>query len=73
MTKKRVLIFEESQAKPAVVYSPDDTAKSAEQTDVEGPPKSPGAIHIEFPGRAVFSIKCGTDPILNRGQGAYPP
>jgi len=25
-----------------------------------------GAIHIEFPGRAMISVECGADPVLLR-------
>lgn len=36
------------------------------QPAVEEAPLPAGAIHIEFPGRAMISVESGADPILLR-------
>jgi len=50
---------------PVVVHSP---CAALEETAVaaQDPPSPAGAIHIEFPGRAMISVESGADPDLVR-------
>ena len=49
---------------PVIVSSPCEPAKEIARPVVEGAPRHAGAIHIEFPGRAMIRVESGADPIL---------
>ena len=51
---------------PVMLSSPCDAAKAAGEVDAKEQPAPGGAIHIEFPGRAVISVESGADPVLLR-------
>jgi transposase-like protein len=47
---------------PVTVASPEDERRETEEVATS----AGGAIHIEFPGRALISVESGADPILLR-------
>jgi len=47
---------------PVTVASPEEESRETEEVST----RVRGAIHIEFPGRAVISVESGADPILLR-------
>jgi transposase len=51
---------------PVIVSAPCEAAREVAQPAVEEAPRPAGAIHIEFPGRAMISVESGADPILLR-------
>ncbi len=51
---------------PVMVSTPCEAAGATGQVDAKEPPAAGGAIHIEFPGRAMISVECGADPVLVR-------
>jgi len=50
---------------PVVAPAPEETADDRREHVPEPPPPT-GAIHIEFPGRAMISVESGADPVLLR-------
>jgi len=56
-----------STALLAVTLSaPSESANGTGEVGVKSQATSGGAIHIEFPGRAMISVESGADPILLR-------
>jgi transposase len=51
---------------PVMVSAPCESADAIGQVDPKEPPAAGGAIHIEFPGRAMISVERGADPVLLR-------
>jgi transposase len=51
---------------PVMLSSPSITSDAPGQVDAKGQPTACGAIHIEFPGRAMISVERGADPSLLR-------
>jgi transposase len=51
---------------PVIVSVPCETAKEAAHPAMEEAPRPAGAIHIEFPGRAMISVESGADPVALR-------
>jgi len=50
---------------PVVISSFDsEAAVDTQRASSERRPASSGAIHVEFPGRALVSIESGVDPVL---------
>ncbi len=51
---------------PVMLSAPCVAADAIGQVDAKEPPAPGGAIHIEFPGRAMISVERGADPVLLR-------
>ena len=51
---------------PVTLSAPGESANGTGEVGVESQPTPGGAIHIEFPGRAMISVESGADPILLR-------
>jgi hypothetical protein len=51
---------------PVTLSSPCEPNKKMAHVGTKEKPTVCGAIHIEFPGRAVISVECGADPVLLR-------
>jgi len=51
---------------PVTLSAPSESANGTGEVGVESQPTPGGAIHIEFPGRAMISVESGADPILLR-------
>jgi transposase len=51
---------------PIMLSAPSEMASETREADAKGPRTSGGAIHIEFPGRAMISVESGADPLLLR-------
>jgi transposase len=51
---------------PVMLSAPCEAADATGQVDAKESPVPGGAIHIEFPGRAMISVECGADPMLLR-------
>ena len=51
---------------PISVASAADTTEELEEAQPQEQVSAGGAIHIEFPGRAMISVESGADPILVR-------
>jgi transposase len=51
---------------PVMLAASSITADPAGQVDAKQQPTAGGAIHIEFPGRAMISVESGADPMLLR-------
>ena len=51
---------------PVMLSAPSVTADAPGQVDAKEQPTMGGSIHIEFPGRAMFSVERGADPSLLR-------
>ena len=51
---------------PVVVAVPCEAISAAGEADAKAQPTAGGAIHIEFPGRAMISVERGADPSLLR-------
>jgi transposase len=51
---------------PVTISSPSEPAQETAKGSIEEQASSGGAIHIEFPGRAVISVERGADPTLLR-------
>jgi transposase len=51
---------------PVIVAAPCEAAMEVAQVAVDEAPRPSGAIHIEFPGRAMISVESGADPVLLR-------
>lgn len=51
---------------PLVVAAPSEAVNAAGEADAKERSTSGGAIHIEFPGRAMISVERGADPSLLR-------
>ena len=51
---------------PVILSAPSVAADASDQVDAKEPPAPGGAIHIEFPGRAMISVERGADPVLLR-------
>jgi len=49
-----------------MLSSPCASANGTGEVDVKSQPTPVGAIHIEFPGRAMISVESGADPALLR-------
>jgi transposase-like protein len=44
--------------------APCEKADEIQEAGAKEQPAASGAIHIEFPGRAMVSVECGADPVL---------
>jgi transposase len=51
---------------PVVMAAPCESINSTGETDIKEQSAPSGAIHIEFPGRAMISVEPGADPSLLR-------
>ena len=51
---------------PVMLSAPSETANVTRDAGAKEQPAPSGAIHIEFPGRAMISVECGADPVLLR-------
>ncbi len=51
---------------PVMVAAPSETAGATGRVDPKEQPAPGGAIHIEFPGRAMISVESGADAVLLR-------
>jgi transposase len=51
---------------PVTLSAPSESANGTEEVGVKSQPAAGGAIHVEFPGRAMISVESGADPILLR-------
>ncbi len=51
---------------PVTLSAPSESANGTGEVGVKSQPTPGGAIHIEFPGRAMISVESGADPILLR-------
>ena len=51
---------------PVTVSASTDTGEEVQAAQPEEQVSAGGAIHIEFPGRAMISVECGADPFLVR-------
>jgi transposase len=51
---------------PVTLSASCETAIETREASAKEQPKAGGAIHIEFPDRAMISIECGADPVLLR-------
>jgi transposase len=51
---------------PVTLSAPCEMAKDMREANAPEPPTSGGAIHIEFPGRAMIRVESGADPLLLR-------
>src|SRR5450631_1268447 len=51
---------------PVTLSAPCDRTNEAQEADAKEQSRSCGAIHIEFPGRAMISVESGADPVLLR-------
>jgi transposase len=49
---------------PVTLSAPCEIASETREAGAKERPASSGAIHIEFPGRAMISVECGADPVL---------
>jgi transposase len=51
---------------PVSLSAPCETANEMVEPEAKEQPAAGGAIHIEFPGRAMISVERGADPALLR-------
>src|ERR1022692_3448967 len=51
---------------PVTLSAPSESANGTGEVGVKSQPTAGGAIHIEFPGRAMISVESGADPIVLR-------
>ena len=51
---------------PVLVSAPCDAAKATVEVGAKEQSTPGGAIHIEFPGKAMISVESGADPVLLR-------
>jgi transposase-like protein len=51
---------------PVTLSTPCEKADEIREPGAKERPTASGAIHIEFPGRAMISVECGADPALLR-------
>ena len=51
---------------PVTLSASSETAIATREAGAKEQPTAGGAIHIEFPGRAMISVECGADPALLR-------
>jgi transposase len=51
---------------PVTLSASSETAIAPREAGAQEHPAAGGAIHIEFPGRAMISVECGADPALLR-------
>ena len=51
---------------PVTLSASCETAIETGEVGAKEQPTAGGAIHIEFPGRAMISVECGADPALLR-------
>jgi transposase len=51
---------------PVTLSTPLETSDETGEAGAKQQGAPSGAIHIEFPGRAMISVECGADPVLLR-------
>jgi transposase len=51
---------------PVTLSTPLETSDETGEAGAKQQATPSGAIHIEFPGRAMISVECGADPVLLR-------
>jgi len=51
---------------PVTLSAPLETSDETGEAGAKQQAAPSGAIHIEFPGRAMISVECGADPVLLR-------